>query len=113
MSLLASIRSCLFAGIGCCSLVAVASAATWPLACQARAGQDLSGHATFQALAGNGVGAYTFAWDFGDGSTSTEQNPSHTYTDGGIYRAVLTVTDANVPSETCRDTALAFVGVAH
>ena len=25
----------------------------------------------------------TYAWDFGDGGTSTAQNPSHTYTTGG------------------------------
>ena len=34
-------------------------------------------------------------WDFGDGSTSTEQNPTHTYADYGIYNVTLTVTDAN------------------
>jgi PKD repeat protein len=34
-----------------------------------------------------------FAWDFGDGSTSNEANPSHTYTDAGTFNAVLTVTD--------------------
>jgi len=30
-------------------------------------------------------GALTWAWDFGDGNTSTLQNPSHTYTTNGIY----------------------------
>jgi len=34
----------------------------------------------------------TWSWDFGDGSTSTEQNPSHTYTDSGTYTVSLTVT---------------------
>ncbi len=33
-------------------------------------------------------------WDFGDGSTSTLQNPSHTYTNTGNYSVTLTVTDA-------------------
>ncbi|MCW5198235.1 S8 family serine peptidase [Desulfobulbus sp. F3] len=32
-------------------------------------------------------------WDFGDGGTSTEQNPSHTYTAAGKYTVKLTVTD--------------------
>ena len=32
-------------------------------------------------------------WDFGDGSTSTEQNPSHTYAAGGTYPVTLTVSD--------------------
>jgi PKD repeat protein len=34
-----------------------------------------------------------FAWDFGDGDTSNEANPSHTYADAGTYNAILTVTD--------------------
>ena len=33
------------------------------------------------------------SWDFGDGSSSTEANPSHTYTAVNTYQAVLTVTD--------------------
>ena len=32
-------------------------------------------------------------WSFGDGSQSTEQNPSHTYIKPGTYTATLTVTD--------------------
>jgi chitodextrinase len=38
-------------------------------------------------------GPWTFAWDFGDGGTSTQQNPSHTYEKEGEYTATLTVTD--------------------
>ena len=33
------------------------------------------------------------SWTFGDGSTSTAQNPSHTYGAGGSYEVSLTVTD--------------------
>ena len=36
---------------------------------------------------------WTFAWDFGDGNRSTEQNPVHTYTEVGDYTAVLVVED--------------------
>ncbi|RKR86272.1 glucose/arabinose dehydrogenase [Micromonospora pisi] len=46
----------------------------------------------------------TYAWRFGDGGTSTQANPSHTYTGNGNFTAQLTVTDpggrsavANVP----------------
>ena len=35
----------------------------------------------------------TFAWDFGDGSTASEANPTHTYGAAGSYQAILTVTD--------------------
>jgi len=36
--------------------------------------------------------ALEWHWDFGDGSTSVEQNPSHTYTAVGSYNITLTVT---------------------
>ncbi|EID52994.1 ThuA domain-containing protein [Saccharomonospora xinjiangensis] len=36
----------------------------------------------------------TYSWDFGDGGTSTEANPTHTYTENGQYNVQLTVTDA-------------------
>ncbi len=41
---------------------------------------------------------YTYAWVFGDGSTSTMANPTHTYAAAGTYTAILTVTDARVPA---------------
>jgi uncharacterized membrane protein len=31
-------------------------------------------------------------WDFGDGTTSTKQNPSHLYNEGGEWTVVLTIT---------------------
>jgi len=34
-----------------------------------------------------------WSWDFGDGNTSTAQNPTHTYDDAGTYSVSLTVTD--------------------
>ena len=35
----------------------------------------------------------SYAWDFGDGGTSSEPNPSHDYTSANNYNATLTVTD--------------------
>lgn len=43
--------------------------------------------------ASTGNGTLTFYWDFGDGQTSTEQNPMHIYSKAGIYRVNLTVTN--------------------
>ena len=34
----------------------------------------------------------TWAWDFGNGSTSTLRQPTHTYTTAGTYTVKLTVT---------------------
>ncbi|MFC0106054.1 ThuA domain-containing protein [Kibdelosporangium aridum] len=38
-------------------------------------------------------GPVTYRWEFGDGSTSTEANPTHTYSARGQFNAKLTVTD--------------------
>ncbi len=38
-------------------------------------------------------GILTYSWNFGDGTTSTSANPSHTYSTPGPYSAILTVTD--------------------
>ncbi len=42
--------------------------------------------------------AITYAWDFGDGNTSTEINPIHSYTTEGTYTASLIVTDNQTPA---------------
>lgn len=42
-----------------------------------------------------------WAWSFGDGATSNEQNPIHTYQEGGIYNVCLTIEN---PSTNCVDT---------
>jgi parallel beta-helix repeat protein len=36
----------------------------------------------------------SWAWDFGDNATSTEQNATHTYTTAGTYTVILTATNA-------------------
>ncbi len=37
------------------------------------------------------VGASTYSWNFGDGNTSTNGNPTHTYAAPGTYNVVLTI----------------------
>ncbi|MEU6673202.1 PQQ-dependent sugar dehydrogenase [Streptomyces sp. NPDC046925] len=39
-------------------------------------------------------GTLTYAWDFGDGGKSTQQNPSYTYKKNGVYTATVTVKDS-------------------
>lgn len=59
----------------------------------------------------------TWLWDFGDGGTSTLQNPAHTYTVAGNFNVRLTVTGANGASVTqkngyitTQDTLIAYDG---
>jgi len=39
-------------------------------------------------------GTLAYAWDFGDGNTSTDANPGHTYAGAGNYTVTLTVTNS-------------------
>jgi hypothetical protein len=49
---------------------------------------------SFTASTTGGQIPYVYNWSFGDGSTASEQNPFHNYTQPGSFTAVLTVTDA-------------------
>ncbi len=42
----------------------------------------------------------SYSWNFGDGGTSTQRSPSHTYGSIGTFKAVLTVTDSLGASST-------------
>ncbi len=64
------------------------------------------------------------SWSFGDGSTSSSKNPSHTYTAKGTYTVKLTVSDAQgltdnhsiqltVPKGDTGDCAIAWSATAH
>ncbi|MCK4661956.1 MAG: PKD domain-containing protein, partial [Bacteroidales bacterium] len=41
----------------------------------------------------------SWTWNFGDGSTNTEQNPLHEYADSGIY--IVTLTTQNIGNDSC------------
>jgi predicted outer membrane repeat protein len=45
----------------------------------------------------------SWSWDFGDGATSIEQNPSHVYTDTGTYTVSLTVTGPDGSNTAVKD----------
>lgn len=47
---------------------------------------------TFLNMSAN---ADTYEWDFGDGNSSTEAEPTHTYAEFGDYDVTLTITDVN------------------
>lgn len=58
------------------------------------------------AFDGSGsTGAVTYSWSFGDGGTSTEMKPTHTYADNGTYTVSLTVTNNTGQSDTKQTTA--------
>ena len=52
----------------------------------------------FADLSGGAVA--TWSWEFGDGVTSTEQNPTHVYEEEGVYTVSLTVTDGGSETDT-------------
>lgn len=49
---------------------------------------------SFASTVSGGQTPYKYLWKFGDGSTSAEANPIHTYASYGTYSASLTVTDS-------------------
>ena len=64
----------------------------------AQAGQPV----TFSATSSGGTSPYTYSWNFGDSSVSTENPVSHSFA-AGNYTVTLTVTDSSVPNETAVD----------
>ena len=53
------------------------------------------GPVRFRNLTINDESIVDWNWDFGDGNTSVNQNPSHTYDSEGTYQVELLVTDEN------------------
>jgi PKD repeat protein len=61
---------------------------------RAASGQVSTPTVTFDDLTVGGTAPLTYAWSFGDGATSSEATPTHTYAGPGTYDVTLTVTDA-------------------
>ena len=66
--------------------------------------QVVNAVATFTDLS---LGAVDFDWDFGDGVTSNLQNPTHSYTQSGIYTVCLTVTNFCGTNTSCQNLVIA------
>ncbi len=50
---------------------------------------------SFSVSASGGTGPFSYNWDFGDGSTSTDQNPIHTFKQPGSYTVKVEVRDSS------------------
>jgi PKD repeat protein len=48
---------------------------------------------SFDAQVTKGSGTYSYAWDFGDGTSADTKTPSHRYETAGTFEASVTVTD--------------------
>ena len=64
--------------------------------------------ATFTDMSQN---TSNWAWDFGDGNTSSAQNPVHNYATNGLYDVCLTVTDTCGSDTTCQQVNIFVVGM--
>jgi len=62
---------------------------------------------SFTGSATGGTPPYSWLWDFGDGNTSDEQNPTHVYSTPGNYTVILTVTDDS--DDSSDDTTWAYI----
>mgnify|MGYP001298772007 FL=1 len=54
------------------------------------------------------TGADTYLWNFGDGTTSTEKNPTHAYEESGYYTIKLTASKGNVSATTTISTYVSY-----
>ena len=66
------------------------------VACQAQPRQGVAPlRVLFNASAAGGTGVYDFLWTFGDGETSNQVSPGHTYARAGTYLASVVVTSGS------------------
>ncbi len=80
--------------------------------CQAsfwfEAGEDMVTYSFFDdSFTGEDNEITSWLWDFGDGNTSTEQNPTHTYAENGMYDVTLTIVAGDCESSSVNNI---FVG---
>ena len=85
-----------------------------PAACNASFSQTVNGMDI--QLTNNSSGSvgtsFSYLWDFGDGSTSTLENPSYTYSTPGFYSVCLTISDTalNCTDDRCKTLTIQNIG---
>ncbi len=67
------------------------------------------GQAVFNDMSSGTSSATTYFWDFGDGNTSTLQNPTHTYLNAGAHAVKLKIKN---PGFLCQDSIIQSVNVS-
>lgn len=73
--------------------------------------QCLSGNSfSFTNTSTISSGTLSYAWDFGDGNSSTQTNPSHTFAAAGIYRVKLVATSNNGCKDSVTNFAVTVLG---
>ncbi len=70
---------------------------------------SISGNSTV-AFTNASTNATSYSWDFGDNQTSTAANPSHSYTNAGVYEVCLTATGICGSTIACQTVTLAPPG---
>lgn len=60
----------------------------------------------------NSENATSYLWEFGDGTTSTAENPSHTYASTGSFEVKLKVTNCGLTVETTQEVEVLTLDVA-
>jgi len=59
----------------------------------------------------NSSNSEEYAWDFGDGNTSTEENPTHAYAASGFYNVCLTASNSGGSNEVCQTVNVSLSGI--
>lgn len=80
-----------------------------PSDCEAKfsVSQDTADQATYYFTDISEEGVSSWEWDFGDGNSSNEQHPSHTYSSMGAYFVSLTIS-----KDSCTDTYTKIVNIS-
>ena len=90
-----------------CTQVIVVAGSSMTLTCNANPSAGIAPlTVTFTVTAAGGPSSYSYHWDFGDGNTSSAQNPTHAYPTPGLYHAVVTVTSGSQSAQCQKDVSV-------